>query len=83
MMLLRNSARVYFLSSTLSFLNSCSYILVFFQATVESAEKGEVDVAMITDIDPYQSYHDHLPEAPDEESDEEGRGGGGVGCQQS
>jgi hypothetical protein len=56
-----------------------------FQAAVAGEAGGEVEVVTLGDVDPYQSYHDHLPEPPDADSDEEaGRGGaGGVGCAQS
>jgi DnaJ-class molecular chaperone len=51
-----------------------------------SASEGDegVEVATLSEVDPYKSYHDHLPEEPDADSDDEGGGGGGgVGCQQS
>jgi len=55
--------------------------------SVSAAAEGDasVEVATLSEVDPYASYHDHLPPPADADSDDEGQGGGpgGVGCQQS
>ena len=48
-------------------------------------KEAEHDVVLLNDVDPYSSYHDHLPPPPDEDSDDEGGQGGpgGMQCAQS
>ena len=40
-------------------------------------------VVTLSEVDPYSSYHDHLPEKQEDSDDEEGGDGRGVQCAQS